>query len=123
MIPVSISYTNFTPSDALSTEIQDRAEKLQHHFNNIQSCKVVVSSPHKRNKSKFFRVQIQVHVPGKTLVVGHSPQEDETHFNPYLTVRDAFIAMTRKLDDFAQIIRHNIKHHSLDHTAPIVRTS
>lgn len=112
MIPLDIAYTDFEPSDSLSDDIRIRLERLEHHFENIQSCKVVVSSPHKHHKNKFFHVQIKLHVPGKTLVVDHEPEKNKSHQDPYLSVRDAFDAMDRQLKSYVERMRGNIKNHS-----------
>ncbi len=111
MIPTKITYTDFAPSDALSSDIESRAQKLENFFDNIQKCSVVVSSPHKHKKTKFYHIEVILKVPGKTLVVNREPEKDEAHTDPYICVRDAFDSMTRMLEDYANKKRGNVKNH------------
>lgn len=111
MIATKITYTDFDPSEALSTDIEARAQKLEHFFDNIQKCSVVVSSPHKHKKQKFYHIEVILKVPGKTLVVNREPEKNDAHTDPYICVRDAFDAMTRMLEDYAAKKRGNVKNH------------
>ncbi|MDZ4660695.1 MAG: HPF/RaiA family ribosome-associated protein [Pseudomonadota bacterium] len=111
MIPVKVTYTDFEPSEALTANIEDRSQKLELFFDNIQKCSVVVSRPHKHKKQKFYHIEVILKVPGKTLVVNREPEKNDAHHDPYICVRDAFEAMTRMLEDYAAKKRGNVKKH------------
>lgn len=109
MIPVDIEFTDLTVSKALSEHIEDRVEKLEHHFGQIQACRVVVSAPHRHHQNKYFHVQIKLNVPRKVLIVSHEPEKNERHQDPYQSVNDAFAAMTKKLETYATKLRDKKK--------------
>jgi ribosomal subunit interface protein len=99
--PLNISYTDFTPSESLNTLIEERATRLERHFDRIGKCQVVVSAPHQHSRQKIYHISIRLHVPGAELVVNREPGEEKDHHDIRKAVRDAFAAMTRQLEDFA----------------------
>ena len=106
-IPLQITIRDMENSEALETNIREKANKLDEFFNQIISCRVVVEIPHKHhNQGKQFNVRIDIGVPGKEIVVNHDKSEDV-----YIAVRDAFNAAGRQLEDYARKIRGDVKTH------------
>jgi ribosome-associated translation inhibitor RaiA len=118
-----ISYRDVAASPALERLIQAEAAKLAHFFDGIVSCRVLVEHTHRRHKrGSPYHVRIELNVPGEQLVVNHTddvrpapPSSDEEpervrkaaeheaeHKDPQLAVRDAFHALTRRLQQYAK---------------------
>lgn len=119
MFPIDIKFRNMPASDFVYNNIFENAEKLSHFSPNIQSCSVVISAPHKRHlKGKHFHVWIYLSLPGKPIVVSHDPDIDSSHEDAYITIRDAFDAATRQLEDYQQRRRGHVKNHELKNFKP-----
>ncbi len=112
MSRLKIEYKGVDSSEALSALIESRVEKLEHFFDQIQSCRVVVSAPHKHHRNKYYHTQIQLNVPRTTLMVDHETELNDRHLDPFQSVNDAFAAMTRKLESYVQKLRGKVKAHA-----------
>jgi ribosomal subunit interface protein len=98
MLPTQITIRNISASQPLETHIRHKVEKLQHFYDRISSCRVVVEKSQKhKHQGKLFNVRIDVTVPGKELVVTHKHDEDA-----YIAIRDAFEAIERRLEEYAK---------------------
>ncbi|MGD2128453.1 MAG: HPF/RaiA family ribosome-associated protein [Lysobacterales bacterium] len=112
--PIQIVFHNLEPSPAIEAAIRERAEKLDRYCDGIMSCRVVVESPHKHQRhGKLYTVRIDVTVPNEELVVTRDPGEDHAHEDVYVSIRDAFDAMRRRLEDYARQRRGQVKRHSM----------
>jgi hypothetical protein len=58
-----------------------------------------------------------VTVPGALIVVHRAHAEHASHIDPYVALRDAFVAMRRKLRDHERIQRGETKAHATPSTA------
>lgn len=111
-IPLEISFRNMDRSASVEDRVRERAEKLETYFGRINSCRVVVEAPQRRHrKGRLYRVRIEVGVPGKDVVVSRHPQDNHTHEDVYVAVRDAFDAAQRQLEDHARKVRGQVKTH------------
>lgn len=109
-IPLQITFQDVPQSDAVEAKIREAAAKLDLIYNDIMSCRAVVSAPQKRQrKGKHYHVRLDVSVPGKELVVNREPGDRDAHFDIHVAIRDAFTAMERQLRDYAQRRRGEIK--------------
>ena len=82
-------------SAALEDKIRERAQKLTKLYDHILRLHVVVESPERRHtKGKLYNCRIHLHVPGDEIVITNEPDPD-----PYVSVRDAFDAAKRRLQD------------------------
>jgi ribosomal subunit interface protein len=96
--PLQITYRGMGPSEAMSEHIREQAEKLEQFFDRIIGCHVVVEQPHKHHRQgKLFHVRMDLHVPGKDIVVGRDHAERRSHEDPYQAVNDAFEAARAQL--------------------------
>jgi len=109
-IPLQISFHGLEHSDALSNAIQERAEKLDHYYPRLMSCRVVVelSARHKRH-GKQFTVRLALKVSGGEIAVNKEHDEDLQ-----VALRDAFDAARRRLEDYAREQRGDVKRHSTE---------
>lgn len=106
-IPLQITARDIELTDAIKTEITEKAEKLNTYYDRIMRCRVVVECPKKHpHKGKLYNVHIYMTVPGGELAVKRAPNEDL-----YVSIRDAFNAARRKLEDFSREQRGDVKFH------------
>jgi ribosome-associated translation inhibitor RaiA len=73
---------------------------------------VAIESPHKHQyKGKLYHVVVDVHVPGKEIVVSRAPDDQQAHEDVYVAIRDAFDAARRQIQDYVRIRRGKVKAH------------
>ena len=71
------------------------------------SCRVTIEQTQRRHhQGKLFNVRIDVTVPGSELLVNRDEHEDV-----YVSIRDAFDAMERKLESHAKKMHGEVKAH------------
>jgi ribosomal subunit interface protein len=107
-----ITYRDLGPSLAIETKINERLERLERHYGSIMGCRVMIEAQHRHHhKGKLYHVRVDLTVPGYELVVSRDPKDKQTHEDLYVAIRDAFDAMERQLESFAQRRRHEVKSH------------
>lgn len=118
------------PSAAVTARVNDEAAKLDRYFPRIESCRVIVEAPHRHHKrGELFHIRIEIGVPGTDIVVRHEPtlhralargdftkwakhfEVHAPHKDIYVTIRDAFKAARRQLEDHARLLRGDVKMH------------
>lgn len=122
------------PSRAIEADIRAKAAKLDRFYDKVMGCRVVVEAPHRhRHKGKRYHVRIDLTVPGGELVIKRDPrlitgtplsvqkvpgvELAETrepskyagHEDIHVSIRDAFDAARRKLQDYARRQRGDVK--------------
>lgn len=108
MLPVQITIKDIPTSPAVESHIRKKVEKLQKVFSRITSCRVVVEQPQRhKHQGKLFNVRIDVAVPGKEFVATRKHDEDM-----YITIRDAFNAMERQLEEYGRKRHGRVKTHN-----------
>jgi len=113
LIPVQITYRDMGESEALSTLIRVRAQRLERYYDRISACRVLVEQPHRHSRSgEHFHVRINLTVPGGELLVEREPTQRSRHEDAYVAVSDAFRAARRKLQDYVRRRRPYKKHHA-----------
>ena len=111
-VPLSITFRNVDRSDWIEDEIRAQVDKLDEFFDNIVSCKVVVEAPHKHHRhGNLYRVQVHVSVPRRELIVNKDKGDHPEHADLHVAIRDAFLAMRRKVEEFARELRGDTKQH------------
>jgi ribosomal subunit interface protein len=109
MLPVQITVRDMPNSPALESHLLKKANKLNHYYDHINSCRIVIHIPQKhKHQGKLFSVCIDLSVPGKDLIVNKKLDEDV-----YIAIRDAFHAVQRQLESYARRRRGNVKTHEL----------
>jgi ribosomal subunit interface protein len=102
---LQITYRGMSPSDALSEHIRGHADKLEQFFEDIVGCHVVVEEPHRhQQQGKHFHVRVDLHVPGKDIVVGREHGDRSSHEDAYQAVNEAFDAARRQLRHYAEAL-------------------
>lgn len=135
--PITVTFPKSKPSPWLEAEIQQRVERLKVLFADIVSCRVVVDIPHRHHqRGNRFSIRIELGVPGEDLAItrdanlhGAVKDQDEAAWSKRFDVEatrrdvrvvlaDAFDAAKRRLRDYAQVRRREVKRH-----APPARTA
>jgi len=99
-IPTKVTFKGLSTSEALESRIIELTEKLGHVRDGIERCDVLVEVPHRHHRrGREFHVRIQLSIAGAPadVIVSHDPGDAEAHSDPYLAVRDAFVAARRQL--------------------------
>ncbi len=145
-IPLQVTFRNMPPSKAIEANVRERAAKLDSFYDRIMSCRVTVEAPHRHHhKGKAYQVRIDLTVPGGELVINrapkrldaakprlsappdkdlaesHEPSKHGAHEDIYVTIRDAFNAAGRKLQDYARKRRGKVKRHEPEPHAVVTR--
>ncbi len=109
-ISVETTYRNIDPTPALERAILKRAATLERFHDRIVSCRVTLDAPHRHNKKgNLCEVRVEVVVPGGAIVVEKHPVGRDENENVYVSLRDAFRAVRRRLQDFARVQRGMVK--------------
>jgi ribosome-associated translation inhibitor RaiA len=102
------------PSDAVETNVRDKAEELIGIYDQIMRCDIVVEAHHKHhNQGNLFHVRINLTVPDKELVASREPDKHHAHEDVYVAIRDAFKAMARQLEKYTDHRRRDVKTHEV----------
>lgn len=120
--PVRIAFRNMEAPIGMEDDIRARVGQLEQFFGRITACSVVVEARHRRHRQgKLYHVRLELTVPDRTIVVKRDPAEDHAHEDVYVTLRDAFDAARRQLQDHARAARGELKNHPPPTVGRIVR--
>ena len=96
--PVQITFRHIEASPAVEARVRSLADHLHVFSDRIQSCRVVVDTPHRHHhQGKVFNVTVQVALPGEDVVVDMERPQRDGHEDVYVVIRDAFDAAKRQL--------------------------
>lgn len=113
-LPIQVTFRHMGHSDAIEAKVRERVEKLGQFCDQIMSCRVMIEPAHKhKHKGNLYQIRIDVTVPGKELVVSREPDAHQAHQDIYVSIRDAFDAMRRQLEDFRRKQRGHVKTHEV----------
>jgi cold shock CspA family protein/ribosome-associated translation inhibitor RaiA len=112
-VPLEVSFEDIGHSDAIEARIRQEAEKLEQFYDRITSMRVVVARPqHRHHKGDTYRIRIHVTVPGAAdIAINRDPAVTGVHEDVYVTIRDAFKAARRRLQDFVRTRQGHVKEH------------
>jgi cold shock CspA family protein/ribosome-associated translation inhibitor RaiA len=97
---------------AVRSRVEELAARLDRFHKRIMACRVVIRAPNRRQrKGRLYHVSIDLTVPGHEITINRNPPEDQAHQDIYVAIRDAFEALTRRLEDVAREARGEIKAH------------
>jgi ribosome-associated translation inhibitor RaiA len=106
-MPLKIRFHGFPTSDAVEQDVRRRVEALEKTFPRVVSCNVSIELPHHHQRQGCaYRVQVDLGIPGRHLVAGGSPDDDPTHQDVYVAIRDAFRAAERQLQGHMAAMGH-----------------
>ena len=111
-IPLEVTFRHMESSAAAEARIAEKVAKLEQLYSQLTRCHVTVEAPHEHHRQgKLFHVSIDLTMPGTELVItrGHNHQS-HAHEDVYVAIRDAFDAARRRLEEFVQQQRGEVKH-------------
>ncbi len=109
-IPLQITFRDFDSSPAVDARVREEVDKLERFHPNIISCRVVLEQPHRQhNKGNVFHTAIHVTLPGNDVEVNRGERPE--YADIYISIRDAFDDVRRRLDEKRDLRRHAVKHH------------
>jgi ribosomal subunit interface protein len=116
-LPLQITFRGLESSDALETDIREKAGKLDRYSPDIMSCRVVVEAGHKHHQDgNLYHVRVDLTVPGREIVTSRERALHHAHTDAYVAVRDAFDEARRQLEDYERRRRQQVKAHEVpDH--------
>jgi cold shock CspA family protein/ribosome-associated translation inhibitor RaiA len=120
--PLRLSFRNMEPPIGVEDVVRARVADLERFFDRITACNVVVEARHRHHRQgKLYHVRIDLNVPGREIVVQREPAEHHAHEDLPVTIRDAFNAAQRQLQDYVRDMRGDVKAHAEPAIGRIVR--
>ena len=120
--PLDITFRHMDPSPAVEARIREKIDELERYYDRIVGCRVVVEQDHRQHqKGNLFRIRLDITLPGKTIAIDRKGTKNQAHQAVYVTVRDAFAAAKRKIEDHARIRRGKVKSHEVPPHGKVVR--
>ena len=112
-VPLQIAFEQIDHSAPIEARIREEAEKLEEFYERITSARVVIGRPqHRHHKGDTYRVRIHLTVPGAPdIVINRDPDITGAHEDAYVTIRDAFKAARRQLQDLVREQQGQVKAH------------
>ncbi len=112
--PVQISFRDMESSPTITSYVERRASKLERLFDRLVDCHVVVEEPHRHSRQgKKFHVRINMHVPGKELVVSKNIEDAKEDL--HAAIDDAFGDAERVLEEHARKYRQHLRTDDMHH--------
>lgn len=99
--PLEIQFNGLDRSEAIEAHIVEKVAKLKKRFERMSHCRVVIEVPHRNparaTKSKIYNVKVEIAIPShKSIMVTHERDDDHTHDDILIAIRDAFAAAERQ---------------------------
>ena len=112
-VPLQIVFEHVEHSDALEAAVRKEAQRLERFHDRITSARVVIARPqHRHHKGDTYCVRIHVAVPGgKHIDISRDPVATGRHEDAHVTIRDAFDAAGRQLQDQVRKLEGEVKAH------------
>ena len=112
-IPLQVSFEGIDHSDAVEARIREEAGKLEQFYPRITSMRVVAARPqHRHHHGDPYRIRVHLKLPGAAdIEISRDPVETGAHEDVYVTIRDAFKAARRQLQDLVRKRQGHVKEH------------
>ncbi len=112
-VPLQITFEHVGHSDAIEVAVRKEAHRLENFYGRITSMRVVISRPqHRHHKGDTYSVRVHVALPGgKHVDISRDPAATGRHEDAHVTIRDAFDAAGRQLQDYIRKLEGEIKTH------------
>jgi len=110
--PLQITFRNMKPSEAVEARIKQDVAKLEKSCDTLLGCRVVVEAPHAhRQKGGLFHTKIELSLPAENIVVNREPDLHKSSTDVYVSIRDAFAAAEKQLQQRSKRRQGEIKSH------------
>lgn len=119
---LQISYKDIPKTEAIDNAIRDRIDKLEHYFDRLTSCRVVVEKPHQHHKKgNHYCIHIDLTLPNYEIVVRRDPTLKGQGDDIYVAIRDGFDIAERKLKNYVDRLKREVKHHEEQPTGQVIK--
>ncbi|WOJ89725.1 HPF/RaiA family ribosome-associated protein [Methylocapsa polymorpha] len=115
-VPLEITFQNSEPSEAIRSEVEKHAKRLEKFHDRITSCNVTVIAPQTRHRSgDLFKIDIRIAMPEhKDVIVTKTHGDAPEHEHVEVAIKDAFAAAQRQIEDVARELRGQVKPHEVE---------
>jgi cold shock CspA family protein/ribosome-associated translation inhibitor RaiA len=121
-VPLQITFRNMERSESVARAIEAHALGLEEYCGRIISCRVVVDMPHRHHQSgNLYQVSLDVTVPGHEIIVNRESKEDIQFKDLDVALGHAFDTAARRLDEYRQQRKANVKYHEPTPYARVAR--
>ena len=112
-VPLQIAFEHLDHSDALEVVVRKEAKRLERFHDRITSMRVVLARPqHRRHEGDTYSVRIHIAAPGgRHIDISRDPSATGRHEDMHVTIRDAFDAAGRQLQDQDRRLSGDVKAH------------
>jgi ribosomal subunit interface protein len=112
-VPLQITFRNMETSEKIEADIRKWVDKMTSHHRDIISCHVVVEAPTQRHqKGGLFKTRIDITSPEGKFVINREPSaQHKEHEDVHVSIRDAFNAVERQLDEYSCKRQGEVKMH------------
>jgi cold shock CspA family protein/ribosome-associated translation inhibitor RaiA len=112
-VPLQIVFEHVGHSDPLEAAVRKEARRLERFYDRITSARVVIARPqHRHHKGDTYSVRIHIAIPGgKHVDITRDPVMTGRHEDVHVTIRDAFDAAGRQLQDRVRKLEGAVKAH------------
>jgi len=109
-VPLQIKFRHMEPSAAVEYRVRERCHKLQRFAEHVTCCRVTIDAPHKhQDKARLYRVSIDIILPDEETGAPSHTEQQHTHENVDVAIREAFDAARRQLEDYVRQRRAYMK--------------
>jgi cold shock CspA family protein len=113
ILPLQITFRHMEPSAALEARIRKLAARCERFSGHIVGCRVVIEPlSHHARQGALYDIRMDITLPDEEIAIRHAHPADHAHEDPYVTLRDAFRAVRRRLEDYERRRRHDVKTHA-----------
>jgi cold shock CspA family protein/ribosome-associated translation inhibitor RaiA len=111
---LKITFQDIDHSDAIEARLREESAKLEQFYDRITSMQVVVARPqHRHHKGDTYRIKLNLAIPGASgIAISRDPAVTGAHEDVYVTIRDAFKAARRRLQDLTRKRQGYVKQHA-----------
>ena len=112
-LPLQITFRRMEHLPAIEATIRKKAATLETFAGRITSCRVMVEPAGKhRLHGNQYQVHIDITLPGGEVVATHEPGNHKEYNDVAISIRDAFDAAARQLEDYVRRQRGDVKTHT-----------
>jgi cold shock CspA family protein len=112
-VPFDITFHDCEPSEAIRSEVEQHASRLEKFGDHITACHVAVTAPATRHRQgNLFSIHIRVVMPQhKDIVVTKTHGDLPEHEHVSVAIKDAFGSAQRQIEDAVREMRGQVKQH------------
>ena len=121
-LPLQVSFRQMEHSAEIEALVREKAARLDKFARDIMSCRVVVEPAGKHHQyGNHYQVRIDLALPDKEIAVTRMPGAHAEYKDLRVTLRDAFDATRREVEDHVRQRRRDVKAHELSPSGRVSR--